>query len=93
MREHDKDSFWFQVARDASNDPQSAKDEVPPFDTLTEANQQMLVRFCITIVKHAALHGRKPPPLKCTKPPVGWSCSRPGGHEGPCAASPDQEPA
>jgi len=25
---------------------------------------------------------------KCTLPPAGWSCSRPRGHEGPCAASP-----
>ncbi len=25
---------------------------------------------------------------KCTLPPDGWFCSRPAGHEGPCAASP-----
>jgi hypothetical protein len=25
---------------------------------------------------------------RCTKPPMGWSCSRDEGHEGPCAAAP-----
>lgn len=25
----------------------------------------------------------------CKVPPSGWSCSRPSGHEGPCAARPD----
>jgi hypothetical protein len=23
---------------------------------------------------------------KCEAPPPGWTCTRPGGHEGPCAA-------
>ena len=27
------------------------------------------------------------PPL-CTLPPDGWECSRPKGHDGPCAATP-----
>ncbi|HEV7301632.1 MAG TPA: hypothetical protein VGN72_19870 [Tepidisphaeraceae bacterium] len=27
-------------------------------------------------------------PDTCRVPPPGWSCSRPAGHEGPCAASP-----
>jgi hypothetical protein len=26
----------------------------------------------------------------CIRPPPGWSCSRGAGHEGPCAASPDE---
>ena len=26
--------------------------------------------------------------FRCVVPPVGWSCSRGSGHEGPCAASP-----
>lgn len=26
----------------------------------------------------------------CRNPPVGWWCSRPSGHEGPCAACPDR---
>jgi hypothetical protein len=35
---------------------------------------------------HSAI---KPPPLPaCTLPPAGWTCSRPAGHDGPCAASP-----
>lgn len=25
----------------------------------------------------------------CQRPPLGWSCSRAPGHEGPCAASPE----
>lgn len=29
---------------------------------------------------------------QCLVPPLGWSCSRPAGHEGPCAASPTPEP-
>lgn len=28
----------------------------------------------------------------CTVPPKGWTCSRPAGHEGPCAASPVEAP-
>lgn len=28
----------------------------------------------------------------CTKPPSGWTCSRPEGHSGPCAASPLPQP-
>jgi hypothetical protein len=27
-------------------------------------------------------------PKICTVPPAGWKCSRPAGHDGPCAASP-----
>ena len=27
-------------------------------------------------------------PQRCAMPPVGWWCSRPGGHDGPCAARP-----
>jgi len=26
---------------------------------------------------------------RCEMPPVGWTCSRDNGHDGPCAASPD----
>ena len=26
--------------------------------------------------------------ILCDKPPAGWSCSRPAGHKGPCAALP-----
>lgn len=26
--------------------------------------------------------------MKCNLPPEGWHCSRPRGHEGPCAALP-----
>lgn len=25
---------------------------------------------------------------RCERPPEGWWCSRPAGHEGPCAARP-----
>jgi hypothetical protein len=32
------------------------------------------------------------PPSHCTKPPKGWACTRTPGHEGPCAALPDQPP-
>lgn len=27
-------------------------------------------------------------PETCTKPPEGWRCTRPKGHEGPCSAVP-----
>lgn len=30
--------------------------------------------------------------IECDRPPPGWSCSRPEGHDGPCAAFPDQQP-
>jgi hypothetical protein len=26
------------------------------------------------------------PAERCTRPPSGWECSRPAGHDGPCAA-------
>lgn len=26
----------------------------------------------------------------CDRPPKGWNCTRPRGHDGPCAAHPDQ---
>ena len=26
---------------------------------------------------------------KCEVPPAGWYCTRPAGHDGPCAAHPD----
>lgn len=26
--------------------------------------------------------------MECQKPPLGWTCSRYAGHDGPCAASP-----
>lgn len=29
---------------------------------------------------------------RCTRPPGGWTCSRPEGHQGPCAASPPAPP-
>lgn len=25
--------------------------------------------------------------MECKQPPVGWKCSRPAGHDGPCAAT------
>lgn len=25
---------------------------------------------------------------RCDKPPKGWNCTRPRGHDGPCAAAP-----
>ncbi len=30
----------------------------------------------------------KPDPNPCTRPPRGWYCTRPAGHDGPCAAWP-----
>lgn len=30
--------------------------------------------------------------LCCKRPPDGWWCSRPEGHDGPCAARPDVAP-
>ena len=29
--------------------------------------------------------------LECKRPPPGWSCSRPIGHDGPCAATRDED--
>lgn len=31
--------------------------------------------------------------MACDRPPIGWCCSRPAGHEGPCAARPFERPA
>jgi hypothetical protein len=31
-------------------------------------------------------------PQRCTRPPAGWTCSRPEGHDGPCAALPAAVP-
>ena len=30
---------------------------------------------------------------ECTKPPIGWRCTRGPGHPGPCAAVPDNRMA
>lgn len=29
----------------------------------------------------------------CTRPPAGWTCTRPEGHSGPCPATPDETKA
>lgn len=34
----------------------------------------------------------KSPRQSCKIPPPGWLCTREGGHEGPCAAIPDETP-
>lgn len=35
---------------------------------------------------HEALFLPRPPMNTCTSPPPGWKCTRPAGHDGPCAA-------
>ncbi len=48
-------------------------------------------RYRVTITEI----GESFPVLKeaCDKPPPGWKCTRPKGHEGPCAAVVDTAPA
>jgi hypothetical protein len=43
-----------------------------------------LIRFAGLVLREA---------LTCFVPPPGWACTRPAGHDGPCAAIPSGESA
>lgn len=68
--------------------PMKPEDVHPTHDVREEGLlvSEPVCQTCSRAVPDDAL--RAPCVSPCTVPPAGWRCSRPGGHEGPCAASP-----